>query len=333
MSPSMTKSPTPICVAASVSKNRSPVEVVELDVDSRADNMWRYGRWIASVSLLWWPWASTYVLSNHFEIVYDWELRTWWRSSPLSLATHRMINTRTNRLAKHRISPTSDVGRALNTTFDFRQFLRLPPREVRDNMQVQAEALDTLHRTKILVITVTSVEGDFSDLVQKWSLDMLHFRRIRVDLIMTDITAAAVRMCLCRVASLLKKRVLSLQTLEVRIGYSHMNASAAVRDHGFALLFRRKDIAESMCELAPLLRRQQRRERRGYKPLQVWWGVSEVQKKAGDYSCACTYLRVSYLQRIWGQVCPKCGTDDGSAVPVSADEDCRHLGFKLHQCW
>ncbi|KAF7449953.1 Hydroxymethylglutaryl-CoA reductase class I- metazoan [Pyrenophora tritici-repentis] len=41
MSPSMTKSPTPICVAASVSKNRSPVEVVELDVDSRADNMWR----------------------------------------------------------------------------------------------------------------------------------------------------------------------------------------------------------------------------------------------------------------------------------------------------
>ncbi|KAI0568852.1 hypothetical protein TUN199_11816, partial [Pyrenophora tritici-repentis] len=133
MSPSMTKSPTPICVAASVSKNRSPVEVVELDVDSRADNMWRYGRWIASVSLLWWPWASTYVLSNHFEIVYDWELRTWWRSSPLSLATHRMINTRTNRLAKHRISPTSDVGRALNTTFDFRQFLRLPPREVRDN--------------------------------------------------------------------------------------------------------------------------------------------------------------------------------------------------------
>ncbi|CAE7028423.1 hypothetical protein P3342_006212 [Pyrenophora teres f. teres] len=104
---------------------------------------------------------------------------------------------------------------------------------------------------------------------------MLHFRRIRVNLIVTDITAAAVRMCLRRVVRLLKERVLSLQ--EVKIGYSHMNASAAVRDHGFALLFKRKDIAESMCELAPLLRRQQRRERRGYKPPQVWWGVIEAQ--------------------------------------------------------
>jgi hypothetical protein len=338
-----------------------------------------FARWIASMSLLRWPRTCTHVLSNDFELVYEWELATWYRSSPLSVATHWIIDARINRLAKYTISPASDVGRAMDTAPYFPRFLQLP-REIRDLIyehtlrderqglgqsriythslllrrmygkrnwpwyrdlclpaldplplfhtpgilrvckQVQSEALDTLYRTKVLVVTVTSAAADFSGLTQRWSLDMLRFRRIRVDLVLTSIAVEEIPVCFRRIGKLLEERARSLQTLEVRIGYSQVNASA-VRDHNVALLFERqddaavmrRDIAESMRELLPLIQGQRHRESAGYQPLRVRWGVSQAHRKAGDYSCAYTYLRAGFLEPIWGEVCHQSGEESGKS--------------------
>ena len=103
---------------------------------------------------------------------------------------------------------------------------------------VRHEAWDVVYRTKTLVITVTSIEDKLCDLDQIWLPSMSRFLRIRVDFVLACVITETIFECFRRVAALLLERALSLQFLEVRIGYSHANASAAVRDHGFALVVR-----------------------------------------------------------------------------------------------
>ena len=179
-------------------------------------------------------------------------------------------------------------------------------------------------------VTVTSIEDKLCDLDQIWLPSMSRFLRIRVDFVLACVTTETMFECFRRVAALLLERALSLQFLEVRIGYSHANASAAVRDHGFALVVSYDDVANSMRELVPLLQSQERRKGREYKPLQITWGVSEAQRMQRDYSCACTYLSASFLQRVWSYVRGEPEKDGEAGGLLLAEEDCRPLGCRLH---
>jgi hypothetical protein len=73
-----------------------------------------------------WPADSKYVLSNDFELLYKWELRTWFRSDTPSVAKGCAIDKSTNRLVRCEILPTTDLGRALSVTPKFERLLELP---------------------------------------------------------------------------------------------------------------------------------------------------------------------------------------------------------------
>jgi hypothetical protein len=350
----------------------------------------RFARWRASISLWTWPRGYTYVLSNHYEMVYEWDLRIWSRSVSPSVARCWAIDTRTHRLASCDASPTTDVGRALSFQLNFWPFLRLPS-EIRDIVydytlvderqmtnksriytrnllakrehlekgqpwcsnpsipilgplpafhtptilrvckRVRSEALHLLYRTKIFVITVTSIDDDLNDLSQSWLPRLSCCLRIRVDFIMVDVTAEALLRCFHRVAGLLLKQASSLRFLEVRIGYPQTKASAALRDHGFALLVSLEDVARSMYELVPVLTRVEGSKGAQYRQVQITWGVSEAQKRVGDYSCECVYLKASFLEHIWSRICTSLGEWllDVS-VTTFEEEDCRYLGCRFH---
>ncbi|KAF3031693.1 hypothetical protein E8E12_001598 [Didymella heteroderae] len=319
----------------------------------------------------------------------EWDLKTWSRSVPPSVATHRAFSTRTGRLTRCDAALEPSIGRALNAQLSFWHFLLLPP-EIRDSIydyalldchqktnrsrihthslplerqyhekgwiwycnafmptlgplpalqtpsilrvckQVSYEALRVLQRTKILVMTVTSVEDDLRELEKVWLPSTSHFPHIRVDFIMTSIAAETLLECFDRVAGLLLRRALSLRSLEIRIAYTHANASTALREHGFALVISQDDIARSMGKLVPLLHAENEQRRREYRPMQFNWGVSDAQMEAGDFSCACTYLRASVLQQIWAGVCGESteGIDDGALILL--EDDCRRYGCKRH---
>lgn len=353
----------------------------------------RYARWRASISLWTWPRGHTYVLSNHFETVYEWDLRIWSRSVPPSVSTRWALDTRTNRLARYDTWLKSGVGRALSMKLNFQHFLRLP-REVRDGIydyvllnvhrlmsqsrtcthslsakrnlyrigwpwyrdpsmpalgtpsnlstptillvcsQVRREALEALYRTKTLAITVASMEDKLCNLDPKWLPSISRFLRIRFDFTTACIAAETMSECFRRVASLLLEHALSLRFLEVRIGYSHIDASAALRDHGFALLISREDVIRSMRELLPCLGMYNRLTRKpGFaerRPIQIKWGVSETQMEAGDFSCACTYLSASFLRQAWREVCGGTGEGDTDVAVQLSEQDCRHFGCICH---
>lgn len=123
--------------------------------------------------------------------------------------------------------------------------------------QVRSEALATLYRTKVLVLTITSFEDSFRELAPQWLPHVSRFLRIRVDLLLACVSPETIRGSFHRVADLLQHRAHTLHFLEVRIGYSHANASATIRDHGLALVAAPTDIADGMRELAPLVQRRQ----------------------------------------------------------------------------
>lgn len=351
-------------------------------------------RWRASISLRTWPREHTYVLSNHFEIVYEWDLRVWSRSIPPSVATHRTFDICTSRLVRSGTELSTVMRRALTAKLSFRHFLRLP-REIRDSIyeywllderqmtshsriythslfskhihhekgwpwqcspismptpyplphlhtpsilrvckQIRHEALDALYRTKTLVITVTSIKDMFCDLQQSWMLSISRFLRIRIDLIMACISAEAMLESFCRIAMFLRQHALSLQRLEFRIGYSYANASAAVRDHGLALIVSPDDVAASMCQLVPLFQERNRQTKsqatEDCKMTQISWGVNEVQMRMGDFSCHCSYLSPDFLRHMWEKVHRKTEDLEDEVALQLSEQDCRQFGCKYH---
>ncbi|KAF2022769.1 hypothetical protein EK21DRAFT_95456 [Setomelanomma holmii] len=383
----------------------------------------KLGEWIGVVSLLWWPHKFKYVLSNHFEIVYECQLRIWTRSKPPSVALPWMFNTRINRLGRSVPSPHTDIGRALDFEWVFPQFLRLP-REIRDciyenalsderqqshrsriyvrsilrgrngggrcelsrslctpalgplpriqtpailciSRQVRRESLDIVYSTKILVVTITSAQDGFDVLGAKQLPEVHHFWRVRFDLVLFYVTSDIVRICLRDVANLLRTHVLRPKFVEIRIGHSHLDHSAETSERAYLDMlidtrtptFMARDvstssaatpsnsgndihriakekeevprrIADGMHELSTLCHEQAQTE--GKRPLQVSWGISEEQKRAGDYSCVCTYLCASYLQRLWSCICNDAGEDTYDDVVLS-EETCQQMGCKLHR--
>jgi hypothetical protein len=383
------------------------------------------------VSLKNWPQHFTYVLTDHFELAYEWELRTWTRSVPPSLTTRWVFSTRNSKLSRCEILLDTGIGNVLDTASGFRPFLRLPL-EIRDRIygyalwderqkrirsliythsllckrycqgmgwpwyrdfsmptlgplpmlqtpgilrvckQIRREALDALHWIKIFVITVACVDS-FNGLDKDWLPNMSYFARIRVDLILPDLEPTAVRECFRAIINILQARALSLQWLEIRIGYSHWNTITAVQNNRFiadgststavfnssttvrnsspavctnlsavrsdsatdnhrkARMISYEDVAGNMRELAILS--QHKHCGTEHEPLQISWGVSDTHKKAGDYSCACTYLRASFLQNMWNHRNHDPKSDhDNMLDPSVAGEDCRHMGCKIHSC-
>lgn len=359
----------------------------------RSKGLEGYPRWRASVSLWAWPREYTYVLSDDFEIVYEWDLRVWSRSTPPSVAIHRTIDHLTSRLVRSdRWLETVLVG-ALSTKVRFRHFLCLP-REIRDIIyeyalldenrttstihtnsslsqrahhekrwpwqcsllsirtstpppdfntpsilsvcrQVRCEALDALYRTKTLVITVTSTEFRLCGVHESWLPRISRFLRIRIDLIMACLTAEAMFECFRHVARLLVQYALSLQILEFRVGYSYASASAAVSDHGVALVISAEDVVASMGQLVSLVEAQNIRtssQRNGEcAPIKIIWGVNEVQRKAGDFSCSCSYVTSNCLRQMWQKACGASEVGSEDEVIQLLEQDCRHLGCFYHR--
>jgi hypothetical protein len=112
-------------------------------------------RWIGFVSLLAWPKKFSYVLSNRCDIVYEWQLRTWTRSMPPSVALMWMFNIRTCRLETFDLSLKTDLGRALNYRRTFPHFLELPI-EIRDCIYENA-LRDERQHTRDSLIYVRSI--------------------------------------------------------------------------------------------------------------------------------------------------------------------------------
>jgi hypothetical protein len=80
------------------------------------------------------------------------------------------------------------------------------------------------------VIAVTSVDS-FRGLDQDWLPDMRQFSRIRIDVILPSLTSEILRDYFDAIVGMLRERALSVQILEVRIGFSHLNAFAAAFNH------------------------------------------------------------------------------------------------------
>jgi hypothetical protein len=345
-------------------------------------------QWEAAISLRSWPQGFKYVLSNHFDTVYEWELRTWSRSNLESITPHWAINIRTHRL-EFFPGVDTDVALDTNTNPGLSQFLQMPC-EIRDQIynylllderqqisrsyiyirslllkrkydkkgwpwhrslsmptlgplprlqapniflvckQIHTEALAAVYRTKTLVITVTSTADIFYGLDKDWSpLNICSFSRIRIDLILDCVTPKILQDCCSSIASLLQAQALSLQFLEVRIGFPSSEVSAGVRGVGFQLQIGPDDIVDSMQGFASLLQRSRLSENTERKPMQISWGINELQKSVGDYSCACIYLRARYLSQLWSFVCDGLSGSNEVASPALSEENCQDMGCKL----
>jgi hypothetical protein len=374
------------------------------------------GEWMGMVSLVVWPYMSKYVLSNHFETVYEWQLRTWTRSTPPSVALPWIFNTRTNRLTRFAFSSRTDIGRALDFKQIFPHFLQLP-RELRDcvyenallderqptnrsclytrsmlrnrdsersrpsrdlctpalgplprfqtpgilrvSKQIQHEALETIYTKKTLVVTITSAKERSDVFKQKRLPRICQFSHVRFDLVLFRVTSETLRRCLLDFLRLLRAHVPKLRSLEIRICHSHLDQATETSERALLAMltearkpsFTARDftnisrtaedmsdivrdrdtlpdvIAGSMRELALVCRNQEREKNTS---LQVSWGVSEEQKRAGDYSCQCTYLSATYLHRLWS--CIYSNNDDMCRDLVLLEETCQHMGCTLHRC-
>ncbi|KAF2818170.1 hypothetical protein CC86DRAFT_389126 [Ophiobolus disseminans] len=109
----------------------------------------------ARLSLREWPASSTHVLSNDFELVYEWKLKTWLRPDSPSISADYAINTRSNKLERCTLQPTTDIGRALQMTSTFTGLLQLP-REIRAIIYAYA-LLDEVQKTSFSCIHLCSM--------------------------------------------------------------------------------------------------------------------------------------------------------------------------------
>jgi hypothetical protein len=229
------------------------------------------------------------------------------------------------------------------------------PGILRVSRKVRQEALQTVHRTKILVITITSVE-DVADLIAAKRLPEIgRFLHVRLELVLFSATSRTVRRCLHNAVTLLRFNVLSPRFLQITIGHSHLDeytknsertymdmlvearkpsflVSASKGDHHGIMNDKRmipSVIANGMCDFA-LLCHEAGRE----GPLHVSWGVSEDQKMAGDYSCVCTYLCAAYLDQLWRRMYTRHGTGNNATYKdlVLSEERCQHMGCRYHRC-
>jgi hypothetical protein len=346
-------------------------------------------QWEPTTLLRAWPRTYKYIMSNHIDSVYEWELRTWSRSNSDSITSRWTLDVQTNQLAGNEILLGTHTDMAFDTNSSFLQFLKLPL-EIRDQIyayallderqrrsessihirslihkrkqdergwpwhrdlsmstlgplprlqtpnlflvcrQIHSEALQSVYRTKIFVITVTSTADIFHSLDKNWSpLNISRFLHVRVDLILGCITPEIVRQYFSRVASLLQEHALSLQFLEFRIGFSELQASALVRKFGFQLMIESKDIIEAMQRFADVLHDSKTSQNKEYRQLHIIWGVSELQKSIGDYSCACRYLCSTFLSQLWSRLCGGLEDDSEEAVLPLSEENCQDMGCKI----
>lgn len=204
--------------------------------------------------------------------------------------------------------------------------------------QIRFEILDALRRmyqSKTLIVTVTSID-EWSDCPsQNWRPDISYFSRVRFDIILSDETVGAISKCLCFVAMLLvNRRDLSLHVLEIRVGYSYVNASAAVLDHGLALVVEAKEVVQSMRQLVPYLKPFARKASRAQNSKHSWvnvrWGVSRAQIEAGEFDCHCSYLSATFLEQMWQRACNAPETEDTNVRVKMSEEDCRDFGCAHH---
>lgn len=72
-----------------------------------------------------------YVFRDKSDLVYEWDLRIWSRSTPPSVMEGQIIDHRTGRLVRSNVWSETVLARALSTKSSFQHFLRLPP-ESRD---------------------------------------------------------------------------------------------------------------------------------------------------------------------------------------------------------
>jgi hypothetical protein len=359
-------------------------------VSRRLRPVGKSSQWKTFISLWSWPQASMYVVSNQFESVHEWELRTWSRSNLESISTRWAFNIHTNRLETCKMLPGTVIGIALDTAVSFLPFLELPC-EVRDQIydymlwderqnlsrscvhtrtllrkrqyddsgwswhrelsmptlgplprlqtpniflvckQIRQEALNTVYRTKVFVISATSSADIFYSLDHNLlPLKIDRFLNIRADIILDMVTPEKVQECLCRVASLLQKHALSLQFLKVRIGFPELEAFAAFRNYGLRVTIKSEDIAGGMLKFVELVKRENGCESMEYKPLNIRWGVDEFEKNTGDFSCACRYLCADSLSELWRRVRWP-GQDRGDLDLILTSESCQNMGCKLHR--
>lgn len=341
----------------------------------------------AFFSLRAWPRKDMYVLRDKSDLVYEWDLRIWSRSTPPSVVEGQIIDHRTGRLVRSNVWSETVLARALSTKSSFQHFLRLPP-EIRDIIygyvltdekrttstlhmslarmyskkrwpwqnssnlvgastpaprfqilsvcrQIHREASNLLCRTRTLVVTVTSTEDSSRSLQSRWKRCISQFLRIRIDLIMTFVAAEPMFRCFHHVSTLLEQHARSMQFLEFRVGYAYANASAAVRDHGLALVISTKEIVASMGQLASFVQ-QRKRETYNQKDrlcaqIQIIWGVDEAQKKAGDFSCHCSYLSSASLERLWMMAYGVTGVKAEDETIQLSEQNCRHFDCSYHR--
>lgn len=157
--------------------------------------------------------------------------------------------------------------------------------------------------------------------------------RIRIDLLLACHTLDTILgltgiICECfrRIATLLQERALGLQFLEIRFG----TYSLPIRLARYKDVIKYKAVLEGMREFSENFSRARMKISTERGPLNICWGISERQKKAGDYSCTCTYFCARSLEQVWKRVCyrPEIGAEDAECT--LAVENCRHMGCKLH---
>jgi hypothetical protein len=212
-----------------------------------------------------------------------------------------------------------------------------------------------VHRAKILVITITCMEDVVDLLAAKRLPEIGRFLHVRLELVLFSVTSRTVRRCLHNAVTLLRFNVLSPRFLQITIGHSHLDESTETSERTYMdmLIEARKPsfvvsaskgddhvimkdkgmipsvIANGMREFA-LLCHETRRE----GLLHVSWGVSEDQKRAGDYSCVCTYLCAAYLDQAWRRMYTGHGNGNNATYKdlVLSEERCQHMGCRFHRC-
>jgi hypothetical protein len=196
--------------------------------------------------------------------------------------------------------------------------------------QIHTEALNTVYRTKTLVITVTSATDILHNLDKNWPpLRIGHFSRMRIDLILHEVAPKTLRDCFSGITSLLRAQALSLQFLNIRIGYPESGISGAVRRGEFQLMIGSEDIVDSMRELTQLVDSKGIGGITRDKPLHISWGISAHQKRVGDFSCACKYLDATCLGYLWSCICEGLEGDVGNVGLSLLEENCQDMGCKL----
>jgi hypothetical protein len=207
-----------------------------------------------------------------------------------------------------------------------------------------------VYRTKLLVITITSME-DVSDLLEARQLpEISRFLHVRLELVLFSVTSRRVRRCLHNAVTLLRLDILSPRFLQITIAHSHINEPAETSERAYLdmLVKARKPsfvaknvkdkemipcvIADGMRDIALLCRETDRAVRK--ELLHISWGISEDQKRAGDYSCVCTYLCAIYLHQLWRPLYTGCSYGYDSTIPylIISEETCQHMGCRAHHC-